>query len=179
MGKRGPPKKPTALKMLANNPGKRPVNEAEPEFIGGKVDPPAHLDGEALTEWLRVCKELEVNGLLSQMDRAACAAYCQAYGRWVQAEMILRTMREASATSEDRIVKASQGLMIRGSTGNAVQNPLIRIASDAMDAMLKAAKEFGMTPAARAGVSGQKEPDKNPFDDFKTATHQAQSTARN
>ena len=43
----GPPPKPTKLKLLAGNPGKRPLNENEPEPEAVAPSVPAHLDDEA------------------------------------------------------------------------------------------------------------------------------------
>ena len=83
-------------------------------------------------------------GLMSEIDRAALAAYCQAYGRWVQAERALARMGE-----KDLLTGA---LMIKTSNGNAIQNPLVGTANKAMELMLRAAAEFGMTPSARSRI---------------------------
>jgi P27 family predicted phage terminase small subunit len=80
-------------------------------------------------------------GLMTEIDRAALAGYCQAYGRWVQAERALARMGE-----KDLLTGA---LMIKTSNGNAIQNPLVGTANKAMELMLRAASEFGMTPSAR------------------------------
>ena len=61
----GRPPKPTALKALAGNPGKRPLNQAEPKFEARVMRAPAHLSDEAKREWRRVSKELVAVGLLS------------------------------------------------------------------------------------------------------------------
>lgn len=97
-------------------------------------------------------------GLLTRIDRAALAAYCQAYGRWVEAELALARMAE-----RDLLTK---GLMIKTTNGNAIQNPLVGIANKAMQDLVRFAAEFGMTPSSRAsieaGVPGddEKEPSK-------------------
>ena len=44
------------------------------------------------------------------------------------------------------------GLVERTSNGNRIINPLVGAANRAMQLMLKAAAEFGMTPAARSRV---------------------------
>jgi P27 family predicted phage terminase small subunit len=50
-------------------------------------------------------------------------------------------------------------LLIKDRDGQARTNPLVRVARDAADAMLRFAGEFGMTPVARsrlaAGIGGQ------------------------
>ena len=47
------------------------------------------LEQEAKNEWRRMSKTLEAMGLLTQVDKAAFAGYCQAYARWKEAEEFL------------------------------------------------------------------------------------------
>ncbi len=44
---------PTRLKLLRNNPGKRPLNPDEPQPEATLPEPPAHLSDEAKCEWQR------------------------------------------------------------------------------------------------------------------------------
>jgi len=83
-----------------------------------------------------------VLGILTTLDRAAFAVYCQAYGRWVRAERALEKM----ALKEP----ATQALLMKTKSGNLIQNPLVGTANKAMDALLKAAAELGMTPSVRS-----------------------------
>ena len=83
MAPRGRKPKPTHLKVVTGNPGKRQVNENEPQpDLSIPVSPP-HLSDEAKVEWGRVCDQLYRLKLLSDTDRASLAANAQAYGRWV------------------------------------------------------------------------------------------------
>ena len=83
---RGRKPKPTALKLIDGNPGKRPIVGHEPRPPASRPTCPAHLSASAKAEWKRLAGALNRIGLLTQVDRAALAAYCQAYGRWVEAE---------------------------------------------------------------------------------------------
>jgi phage terminase small subunit len=47
MGLRGPAPKPTAIKRLEGNPGKRKLNEMEPKMTVGVPECPDHLDDVA------------------------------------------------------------------------------------------------------------------------------------
>ena len=47
---------------------------------------PVHLDAVARKEWRRLAAPLWKMGVLTVADRAALAAYCQAWSRWVEAE---------------------------------------------------------------------------------------------
>ena len=71
MGRRGPAPKPTALKRLQGNPGKRALNDSEPRPTATMPRCPTHLQGEARAEWRRVARGLHDAGLLTQIDRAA------------------------------------------------------------------------------------------------------------
>ena len=88
--------------------------------------------------------ELYDLGVLSAVDRAALAAYCQAYGRWVAAERELRR--------ED----GSMNLISVTSNGNVIQNPLVGIANKSLELMHKYLTEFGMSPSSRTRVGAKK-----------------------
>jgi P27 family predicted phage terminase small subunit len=130
------------MKRLLGNPGRRPLPKNEPQPLSRKPQPPAHLSEDALGEWARVESELDAIGILSGLDRAALAAYCQAYGRWAQAERALAKMSNAA-----------DGLIIKTVSGNMIQNPQVGVANKAMADMVRYAAEFGMTPSARSRVN--------------------------
>jgi P27 family predicted phage terminase small subunit len=131
--------KPTALKELAGNPGKRPLNQREPKPKTTLPPCPRHLSAEARKEWRRMGGELARMGVVTVVDRAALAAYCVAYARWADAE--------AQVTKLGTVVKTANG--------NLIQNPYLAVANRAMDQMMKAAGEFGMTPSSRSRVQVQ------------------------
>ena len=78
--------KPTALKKLEGNPGKRKLNTKEPMPGKGMPDCPKWLLPEAKEEWKRLCQKLSEMGVLTEVDMAAFAAYCQSYARWKEAQ---------------------------------------------------------------------------------------------
>jgi P27 family predicted phage terminase small subunit len=127
---------PTVIKQLNGNPGRRPLNDREPKFEKKMPRCPGHLNAPAKREWHRIAGDLYRAGLLTVADRAALAAYCQAYGRWVQAEEII----------------AKKGEVVKTTNGNIIQNPYLPIATRAMDQMLKIEIEFGMTPSSRSRI---------------------------
>lgn len=134
---RGRKPKPTVLKILEGNPGKRPINEREPTAPAGMPDCPAYLDDVARDEWQRTGEVLSQMGLLSLADRTALAAYCTAYSRWVQAE--------AAVKKYGSIVKSPD-------KGFPMKSPYLTIADQAMESMRKFMVEFGLTPSSRSRI---------------------------
>jgi len=137
MAKPGTKPKPTQLKLVNGNPGRRPLPKKEavidPDLYPGM---PPQLKGKAKEEWIRNCDLLFDVGLMTVADRNALAAYCVAFAHWVDAEAELE----------------GKPLIVYSATGNAGANPLIGIAKDAMMAMVKLGCEFGMTPSSRSRV---------------------------
>lgn len=128
--------KPTRLKLLAGNPGRRPLRADEPEPEVAIPEPPKFLSPEALLEWRRITPLLERLELVSQLDRAALSLYCQAWGRWVDAEKII----------------GKTGLMVESPSGHRIQSPHLAIANRAIEQLDKILVEFGMTPSSRSRV---------------------------
>ena len=63
---RGRKPKPTALKLLEGNPGKRRINGSEPKPPASRPTCPAHLSPSAKAEWKRLAEALNRIGLLTQ-----------------------------------------------------------------------------------------------------------------
>lgn len=125
--------KPTVIKNLEGNPGKR-VNHNEPQPRKGAPMPPHFLKGEALAEWGRIVPELEKIGMLSVVDRAALTAYCQSWASFVE------------ATEDIRL----RGLVVPGREGVMVKNPSVGMQRDALNQIRAWCTEFGLTPSARS-----------------------------
>ena len=89
MGRRGPPPKPTKLRVLTGNPGKRRLNQREPQPSKDAPRCPAWLTTDAKKVWRRLSVELKRLGVLTVIDRDALVIYCQLYGRWKEAEEFL------------------------------------------------------------------------------------------
>jgi len=133
---RGRKPKPTRLKLIEGNPGKRPLNLREPHAQPKAPTCPAHLSPTAKAEWKRLCSELFYLGILTAGDRAAMAAYCQSYGRWVEAEKRL----------------AETPTLIKLPSGYIQQSPWLTIANKQLELMHRYMSELGLTPTARTRV---------------------------
>lgn len=142
---RGPRPEPTHLKLIKGNPGKRAIPKDEPAPPLSVPKAPDILSGEARDEWKRITRRLFNLGLVSQIDRAALAAYCMAWARWVTAEQTLAAMAE----NDDEF----NGLLVRNpETGALSSNPLVAQVARAAADVVKFSAEFGMTPSARSRV---------------------------
>ena len=77
--------KPTVLKLIAGNPGKRPLNKQEPkvEIINGEIKPPEHIQGPALEEWNAQIGYLLQNPYLGVNELSILADYCFLHGKFV------------------------------------------------------------------------------------------------
>lgn len=135
MAKRGRKPKPTALKRLEGNPGKRPLNELEPMPQVGMLRCPNWLEPEAKKEWRRLAPVLIHAGILTSADAVPFAGYCQSYARWREAEAEVSKL----------------GMVYRD--GDRIRpNPYIAIARAAFAEVKSMAAEFGLTPANRTAI---------------------------
>lgn len=144
---RGRRPKPTRLKVLTGNPGKRPLNEDEPRPVPVIPECPLELGPVAKQEWERLAGELGNLQLLTTLDRAALAAYCNAYGLWIEA------------------IEAIQkyGTMVKSPSGYPIQSPYVSIANRQAEIMMRIASEFGFTPASRSRIATPSEPERDLF----------------
>ncbi len=140
----GPPKKPTELKLIEGTYRSDRVSKNEPKPILRIPKAPKHLSAVANKEWLRLSEELASLGLLSNIDRAALAAYCEAYADWVTASI---KIEEFKARDE-----YGAGMIIKTQAGNIIENPFFSIKKRSMELMHKFLVEFGMTPASRTRI---------------------------
>ena len=148
---RGRKPKPTTLKIIEGNPGKRPLNDREPIPPETIPDCPDWLDQTAQQEWERMSNILQEMGLLTTADRSALAAYCVAYSRWVQAEQQVQKF--------GTIVKSPE-------KGFPMKSPYLTVADQALEAMRKLMVEFGLTPSSRSRIRVPEGRDRSEFDLF-------------
>ena len=145
----GPPPKPTALKILQGNPGKRPLNKKEPKPKNEIPTCQPHLCRHGKIEWKRITKELSILGLITRIDRAALSGYCTAWGNYVESSIGIQ----------------KTGYLVKSKTGVFRINPLVMIQTRALDQMKGFLVEFGMSPASRSRISISEPPEEsNPFD---------------
>jgi P27 family predicted phage terminase small subunit len=148
--KRGRPKIPSNLKLLYGNPGNRPISEDEPKPKPTIPQKPSWLKGKAAREWKIISGKLQELGLLTDIDYAALATYCQCYARYMQAEEFLEKY------SHDTAGKFN-GFMIKTPSGYLQQLPQVSIAQTYAKLMAVYLGKFGLSPADRAGLNVAKD----------------------
>jgi len=145
------PRKPTALKVVQGTNRKDRTNPNEPKPETNIPSCPSHLNADAKREWKRITKELAKMNLVTEFDRSALAAYCLAYGTWVEAERGIK----------------KDGMIAVTPNGLLQQSAWLQIRNKALEQLHKYAVEFGFTPASRSKVSVmEKEPEADPLNEF-------------
>lgn len=129
--------KPTQIKMVTGNPGKRPLNESEPQPDGNLYDPPDWFNDEQKKGW-RYALATAPLGLLKLLDRGALTV-------WVVAESLHR-----QATIEMATVG---GLIVKAPSGTPMQNPYLPIVNRQAEIMLRVIGELGFSPASRPRIT--------------------------
>lgn len=145
---RGRRPKPTRLKLLTGNPGKHPLNREEPKPDPQIPDCPAELGPVARAEWDRLAGELGKLRILTNLDRAALAAYCGAYALWAEATENIQKF----------------GTMVKSPSGYPIQSPYVAIANRQTELMMRIASEFGFTPASRSRIAAPAPEERTLFD---------------
>ena len=160
--------KPTHLKLVTGNPGKRRLNKSEPAPEQVMPPVPEHISDEAKAEWVRMSEQLYRIGLLTEIDGCGLACYCQAYADWAEAEGHIRrygkVIKSPAKTMTRRLKDGSE--VTETSGGYPIQSPFLAIRNRAVDTILKFLIEFGMTPSSRSRVSVGQPTGPNPFTDF-------------
>lgn len=139
MGRRGPARKPTNLRLLHGDE-KRYINQDEPQPAAGLPPPPAELDDASRAVWDYIVAELAHMGLATRPDRDQLFAYCEAVRLHAQAVVMVH----------------KAGTLIKDRDGYVRLNPAVRVQHQAARSMLLFAREFGLTPAARVQLSAER-----------------------
>jgi len=128
---------PTSLKLLHGETRSSRLNRNEPKPRGQPRLPPDMSD-DAKRVWRRVIRDFGATGVITAVDADVLRTYCEAAVRYVQAARTL----EAS------------GPLVRGArSGELVKNPLHQIVRDNAILLRAFARELGLTPSARTGLT--------------------------
>ena len=141
---KGRKKIPTKLKELrgTTRSDRMVENEMVVSLVSEIPNPPEWLSSIGQNEWTKVCSELYGKKMLHHIDLRLIESYCNAMSLHIETEMMLREKGRIQVyKNTDGTVKHAQSV------------PFQKIANDALDRALKIAREFGLTPSSRTGIS--------------------------
>lgn len=134
MGKRGPKPKPSALRLIEGNPGRLPINEAEPK-PSGQAECFDHMSPDAKAIWQTVMASLPP-GMITAADAPLFAAYC-----------------EAAATHKAATMALQEGdLLGNRLLRNDRPSPYFKMQQEAARTMATLSTRLGLSPADRSGL---------------------------
>ena len=135
---RGRKPKPTALRVLQGNPGRRPLNDREPVPPALPPGAPEELAGNtlALEEWARTIEPAIAIGQITTADRGMAIAHCELWAAW--REQVALTAKAKHVT--------------RRRNGHDALNPIRAVANKTLLLLHKIDAELGLTPTSRSRV---------------------------
>ncbi|MEL7893503.1 phage terminase small subunit P27 family [Vreelandella neptunia] len=149
---RGRKPKPSHLKAVQGNAGKRAVNHDEPQ--GDELTevplPPDWLDPIGIQMWEKIGPWLVSSKILTGSDLSNLEAYCAAYARWRKAEAHI----------------AKHGITVQG-MNSEVKNPACTVANESLKQLVTFGSALGLDPSSRSrlAIPGAKDAG-NPFKDL-------------
>ena len=147
---RGRKPKPTFLKLLDGNAGRRPLNADEPQPQGDLSGAPDWMSDAQKAGW-RYAIEHAPASLLKRLDRSILTV-------WVVAEDNHRAAAE-KVSKYGQVIKAPV-------SGQPMQSPYLGIMNRQAQIMMKAVSELGFSPASRPRIKIEKGKQRqNPFID--------------
>jgi P27 family predicted phage terminase small subunit len=148
---RGRKPKPTSIKLVTGNPGHRPPPTDEPKPAARIPKCPSHLDAEAKREWRRMARELDDLGILTSIDKAIFAVYCES---WSLSKQIEKSLQKEGMIirAKTREIEHPDGTIVR-TGGVPMVNPRYKLKMMAVEKMMKALIEMGMSPSSRGRVT--------------------------
>jgi phage terminase small subunit len=158
MGLRGPPPKPTSIRVFEGVPGHRPLAVNEPQYLPGVPDRPKGMSPGARKIWDALVDEMASSGVLRTVDALALVQLCED-------QAMLDTLRQGMAEMTREIAKKAKekkldlpgGPLIQLSRTIEGRRTLATIREISAQIIVQR-REFGLTPASnsrvQAGASG-------------------------
>jgi P27 family predicted phage terminase small subunit len=145
--------KPTKLKVVQGNAGKRKLNDKEPEAesLNDVPKAPDWMPEHAKGIWDRAAAWLVGAKILTKQDLHNLESFAMAYARWRQAQ--------------DHVTE--HGITVENPSSGALQkNPALTVINEANRQMVVFGSALGLDPASRARLATQGGDEENPFADL-------------
>lgn len=146
--------KPTALKVIEGNLGRRPLNTNEPKPDPVAPECPDWLHKHAKELWAWVVPQLEQMGVIGRCDLTLLVALCQSWARWREAEAIVDL---EGVTYRPFVVLDGGGNVVepddpgaRKAVQTVKEHPAMKVIARERAACVKASIDLGLSPTVRA-----------------------------
>ena len=152
MGLRGPPPKPTHIRILEGNRGRRPLPANEPQYPPGVPERPSGMSAGGRKIWITLVSEMAASGVLRTVDALALMQLCEDQAmldtlRKGMAEMT----REISKKAKEKKMELPGGPLIQLSRTIEGRRTLSTIRELSAQIIVQR-REFGLTPASNGRV---------------------------
>lgn len=136
---RGRKPKPTVMKLVQGNPGRRPINKDEPKPPSMDAACPAELtDPVSQREWAETIVPAIERGQITSAERVMAIAHCELWATW--------RSQITDAARHPHVVAT-------GANNYPTPNPARGMANKTLQLLLKVDAELGLTPTSRTRVS--------------------------
>lgn len=142
--------KPTAIKKLQGNAGRRKLNDNEPSFpVSASVPAPAWLDEIGVLTWNWGLELMKAGRTWADVDLQALAKYCDVTSQWHKARAFISEKGQCYPLLDSQ-----------GEIRCFQQYPQVSIYRNLLNVMQKYETEFGWTPSSRSRlqVPGEEKP---------------------
>lgn len=140
--KSGPPKQPTAIRLLRGNPSKEPIVTCEPRPAAGVPAKPAALSPAAGVVWDETVAILAgVPGLLTVADGATVELFARTLARFRELEAFVEAHGPVIVLRNDK-----------GAVYSAQVCPQASLAAKLLPQLRGLAAELGLNPSARTRI---------------------------
>jgi P27 family predicted phage terminase small subunit len=156
---------PSRFKIITGNPGKRPLNENEPQpDTLDDFSPPQHIanDELAVRKWDEAVRVLYDMQVMTVADRETLARYCVVWSHWMQSREKCRQFGREIMHYEVDPNRTDGRLRIKW----AQPAPWAVDEKAARKDLLQLEREFGLTPSSRSQVTIHSNKADDPFEAF-------------
>ncbi|HIF9075729.1 TPA: phage terminase small subunit P27 family [Photobacterium damselae] len=142
----GPAPKPTVLKLIQGNPGKRPINKNEPQppKTKGKVRAPRRFNRESKKWFNDIVKRAESMGVMTDVDDIGVEMLVDAYAEYLALCEIIENAGFVYVTKGTKGQKSIKA------------NPAVVMRADAWKRISSMLQQFGLTPSSRSKINTDK-----------------------
>jgi len=166
---RGRKPKPTKLKELEGNPGRRALPTDEPQTVPGLPPCPEFLDEDAKSVWQVTGKYLADAGILGQQDALSFAFYCIVVTMAVEAYQRIKAegaLLNPPSENLDQMMLGEGAKRREVDPGRKQRNPQLEILNKCIEQILKFSAEFGLTPSSRSRIHAGELPKEDELEKF-------------